>query len=148
MAFQAQRTNIAVWICVVIPFAMIIAASMTGSLVYCARRRKKTTNKTQTRRDEDVERTAQALPTAGVARVGSRRMSASGDGEGLNELGEAPPPYGSARKEDTAVERVVGVSGENETGQRAEEGRPPAYDAVVDLASSNDRHLPLTKKYA
>lgn len=137
----ANNNNLPVWVLILIPFALIVFAAVVGLAIYFIKRQRR---RSKSRRD----------PERGTA--GGGGGSAVGTGgtpviEGLNELGEAPPPYrpDEARKEEQAEPRVVELHDIPEGRRASRDGReghmgrgeggrpvassppPPAYDAAV-----------------
>lgn len=78
----------------------------------------------------------QRRPVFGLRQVPYRWSSEDRSEEGLNELGEAPPPYQPKKEEEdggsggaTTDGAVVTGDGSTDTILPMEEGRPPAYPA-------------------
>lgn len=145
ITYKTTDSNLPVWVCLLIPFALIVLAALIGLVVHFVLRQRR---KSKFRRDAEHG-------TAGTGRGSSLGAGGIPAIEGLNELGEAPPPYGpdEARKEEEeegeGAPRVVELYDIREGGRRAsrdgregcvdrgEGGRPvaspppPAYDAAV-----------------
>ncbi|PSR76893.1 hypothetical protein BD289DRAFT_486715 [Coniella lustricola] len=166
-----RHTTLSVWICIMVPFALIISAALLASLIYCTKHRQKakgnadeegsaTTNNGTTSNTTGMAMLAGGRGTVLIVRPGGREGGSSsairiGDSEGLNELGEAPPPYKVAGRhkrvgededgsEDGAsgeeVEVVLPVqvvemagagAGAGESAGESAPAHPPAYDALA-----------------
>lgn len=128
-------TNNKAWLCLVIISALSMVFIIFGCLLYCVDRvagMRKMSRKTDAQADPEraggEEAGGEEAGGEGAGGEGAGGTANSGDGEESIELGEVPPPYGSAegRKPEDAEDEEAGET------VRAEEARPPAYDAVVE----------------
>lgn len=101
---------------IIIPFAVIIAGAIIGLAIYFLTRRRRLRRKAQRGRGHTPN---------GSVRIGPAME------EGLNELGEAPPPYvpGGGVKERPDREEVEEVWDEPTAA-------PPAYIPTMDMAGA------------
>lgn len=148
-------------LCIIIPFAVIIFASIIGAAVYFYLRRRRRAKREA--RDEDGSRgvnvdaersvcVAGRDDGGGDALITTLRLTAAEMEEGFNELGEAPPPYvrakigdpgaQSARAGEEQDEEAGGSSSRSQERSRSRSQSrdrdqnvvdvpPPAYDAVA-----------------
>lgn len=120
---------------IIIPFSVVILASIVGAIAYVLLRRRRRRRKASPGDAEQGARSVVVVGGPGDAILGSTRIFAGRPAppheEGLNELGEAPPPYvpsdGGARAKRTrrAPEestREVSGSEDGEEDQEGEEG--------------------------
>lgn len=135
-----METNNKAWLCLVIISALSIAFIIFGCLPRCVDRvagMRKMSRKTDAQADPERAGGEEAggegaggegAGGEGAGGEGAGGTANSGDGEESIELGEVPPPYGSAegRRPEDAEDEEAGET------VRAEEARPPAYDAVVE----------------
>lgn len=126
---------------IVVPFAVVLFASIVGLGVYLALRSRRRSRKARARQGQtDAEQGS--VPGSGSG-AGAGARNGMPVVEGLNELGEAPPPYGVDEGVKEVREPVVQEleRGESSTSVRspdgdvdsgggaqpAEEQPPPAY---------------------
>lgn len=121
----------------IFPLVCLVIAIFIASLLYTRRRRLRMSalRNNQWPQDHGPPMMDDSIEPRRSRRVGSRWAPWSGTrtAEGLNELGEAPPPYDGKREGDNRADEVE--------LRDLEMNRPPQYPAEPGLALVRDRRF-------